>query len=74
MVDLFSARDLVNSQHLLAKIDFLPQRLQHLPHFAMQRVKVRSFIVAKEICASVLLPLNVFPVYVILFLSAQPSP
>jgi hypothetical protein len=39
----------------------------------MQQVKARSFIVAKEICASVLLPLNVFPVYVILSRSAQPS-
>jgi hypothetical protein len=39
----------------------------------MQQVKVRSFIVAKEICASVLLPLNVFQVYVILSRSAQPS-
>jgi hypothetical protein len=73
MVDLFSVRDLVNSQHLQAKIDCWQLQLQLLPHSVMQQVKAHNSIVAKEICESVLLPPNVYLVYVILFRSEQRS-
>jgi hypothetical protein len=49
------------------KIVYLPQPLQPLPRFAMQRVNLRSYTVAKEISESALQLPNVYLGFVILF-------
>jgi hypothetical protein len=49
------------------KIVYWPLQPQHLPLYAMPRVRAHSFIVAKAMCASVLLSQNVYLVFVIQF-------
>jgi hypothetical protein len=59
-VVLYLAHVLQNSPLLQAKIVYLPPLLQRLLRCAMQRVNLRSYIVAKEISVSVSLLPNVY--------------
>jgi hypothetical protein len=57
----------------LAKIVYLPQQILLSSHFAMRPEKVRSYIDAKATNESVLLLLNDYQGYVILFPWVHPS-
>jgi hypothetical protein len=55
----------------LAKIGLLPLQPQHLPHYAMQRVNLRSCIAVKEISVSVLQSQSAYRVFATLSLSVH---